>query len=91
MGKDVPDFCCPIGRELMREPVMIGDQRSYERKTIEEWFSQQEHEGKPFSSPMTRALVARKLVVNLNLKNAIAAAVEVKLAELSKRKRTRKN
>jgi hypothetical protein len=75
----------------MREPVMIGDQRSYERKAIEEWFSTQKRDGKPFCSPMTREAVSGKLEVNLNLKNAIAAAVEVKLAELSKRKRTRKN
>jgi hypothetical protein len=87
VGKDSKDFCCPIGRELMHEPVMIGDGISYEKKAVEEWFSTQKRESKPFSSPMTRALVSRKYVVNLNLKNAIAGAVEVKLAELRKRTR----
>ncbi len=71
----------------MREPVMIGDQRSYERSAIENWFSTQEREMQPFSSPMTREAVSGKIEVNLNLKNAIADAVEAKLAELGKRKR----
>jgi WD repeat, SAM and U-box domain-containing protein 1 len=87
VSKDNPDFCCPIGRELMRQPVILTDEISYEKKEIEEWFSRQEREGKPFSSPMTRALVSREYVVNRSLKNAISTAVEAKLAELGKRKR----
>jgi hypothetical protein len=89
VGKSVKDFCCPISGEPMREPVMLDDGTSYEKKAIEEWFSRQERERKPFSSPMTRARVSRKLVVNLSLKNAIAGAVEAKLAKLGKRKRQR--
>jgi hypothetical protein len=84
---DFVDFRCPIGGELMRDPVMIGDQRSYEKKAIAEWFSTQKRESKPLSSPMTREEVSGKLERNLSLKNAIAGAVEVKLAELRKRKR----
>ena len=87
VGKDVPDFCCPIGGELMREPVMLDDGTSYEKKAIAEWFSTQKRESKPLSSPMTREEVSGKLERNLSLKNAIAGAVEVKLAELRKRKR----
>ena len=65
---------------------------SYEKKEIEEWFREQERKRKPsspprFSSPMTRAVVSRKYVVNLNLKKVIAGAVEAKLAKLGKRKR----
>jgi hypothetical protein len=45
VGEDVADFCCPISGELMREPVMIGDGRSYEKTVIDEWFSTLEREG----------------------------------------------
>ncbi len=68
----------------MREPVMLDDGTSYEKKEIEKWIREQEHERKPFSSPMTRAVVSREYVVNRNLKNVIAGAVET---ELRKRKR----
>ena len=84
VGSEVTDFCCPVGLQLMREPVMLEDGRSYEKAEIDKWFQQQAREGKPFSSPMTRAPVSTKLVVNLNLKNAIDAAVEAKQAELRK-------
>ena len=86
MGSEVTDFCCPVGLQLMREPVMLEDGRSSEKAEIDKWFQQQAREGKPFSSPMTRAPVSTKLVVNLNLKNAIDAAVEAKQAELRKLK-----
>jgi hypothetical protein len=92
VGEDVPDFRCPITGEIMREPVMIDDGNSYERKAIEEWFCEQERKRNPasaqrFTSPLTREVVTRKHVVNLNLKKVIAGAVEAKLAELGKRKR----
>ncbi len=58
---------------------------------IEQWFSRQEREVKPFSSLMTPALVSREYVVNLSLKNTIAGAVEAKLAKLRKRKRQRED
>jgi hypothetical protein len=92
VGEDVPDFRCPITTVIMREPVMIDDGNSYERKAIEEWFCEQERERHPsspqrFTSPLTREVVTRKHVVNLNLKKVIAGAVEAKLAELGKRKR----
>jgi hypothetical protein len=89
VGKGFKEFCCPISGEPMREPVMLSDGTSYEKKAIKEWFRRQQHEGKPFSSPMTRALVSSDYVVNLSLKNAIAGAVEAKLAKLRKRKRQR--
>jgi hypothetical protein len=87
VGEDVADFCCAISGELMREPVVIGDGRSYEKTVIDEWFSTLKREKKPLTSPLTRAQVSGKLQDNLNLKNVIARAVEEKLAELRKRKR----
>jgi len=85
--EDVPDFRCPITTEIMREPVMLKDGNSYEKKAIEEWFREQKRKGNPFTSPTTRSEVSTELVVNRNLKNVIAGAVEAKLAELGKRKR----
>jgi len=87
VGEDVADFCCAISGELMREPVVIGDGRSYEKRVIDEWFSTLKRESKPLTSPLTRAQVSGELQENLNLKNVIARAVEEKLAELRKRKR----
>ena len=68
---------------------MLGDGLSYEAEAIKEWFRQQDREHKRPSSPMTRAPVSTKLVLNRNLQNAIDVAVEVKQAELRKRKRER--
>ncbi len=66
---------------------MLKDGNSYEMKAIEEWFREQKRKGVSFSSPTTRLDVSTELVVNRNLKNVIAGAVEAKLAELGKRKR----
>jgi hypothetical protein len=87
VGEDVADFRCPITGEIMHEPVMLMDGNSYEKKAIEEWFREQKRKGNPFTSPTTRLEVSTELVVNRNLKNVIAGAVEAKLAELGKRKR----
>jgi hypothetical protein len=88
VGSAVPDFRCPLGLQLMREPVMLEDGRSYEKANIERWFHQQELEKKPASSPVTRAVLkSTQLVVNLNLKNAIVAAVDNTKEQLGKRRR----
>jgi len=88
VGSAVPDFRCPLGLQLMREPVMLEDGRSYEKANIERWFHQQQLEEKPASSPVTRAVLrSTQLVVNLNLKNAIVAAVENTKEQLGKRRR----
>jgi hypothetical protein len=71
----------------MREPVMLEDGRSYEKANIEQWFRQQELEEKPASSPVTRTVLqSTQLVVNLNLKNDIVAAVEDMKGQLGKRR-----
>lgn len=88
LGSAVPDFRCPLGLQLMREPVMLEDGRSYEKANIERWFYQQGLEEKPASSPVTRAVLkSKQLVVNLNLKNAIVAALENTKELLGKRRR----
>ncbi len=87
VGSAVSDFRCPLGLQLMREPVMLEDGRSYEKANIEQWFRQQELEEKPASSPVTRTVLqSTQLVVNLNLKNDIVAAVEDMKGQLGKRR-----
>jgi hypothetical protein len=67
VGEDVPDFRCPITGEIMREPVMLKDGNSYEKKAIEEWFREQKRKGNPFTSPTTRLEVSTELVVNRSI------------------------
>jgi hypothetical protein len=40
--KAIPDgFICPITQDVMRDPVMLIDGHSYERKAIVDWLTQQ--------------------------------------------------
>ena len=49
-------FLCPISLSIMRDPVRATDGYTYERNEIEAWFAIRG------TSPMTRALIDRKLV-----------------------------
>ena len=61
-----PSFCCPIGRELMRDPVSCADGHSYEREHITRWLSESR------LSPVTGApLPSPDLMPNHALRNAI--------------------
>ncbi|KAG8075935.1 hypothetical protein GUJ93_ZPchr0006g42033 [Zizania palustris] len=35
-----PEFCCPISGKLMSDPVIIASGQTYERESIESWFSE---------------------------------------------------
>jgi TPR repeat protein len=65
---EVPDaYECPITTELMQDPVVVADGRSYERTAIEEWFRKGHS-----TSPMTNEkLPHRTLIPNINLRNLI--------------------
>ena len=53
-GGDHPEsLCCPISMELMECPVMAADGNTYDRASIEDWFSR----GKK-TSPLTGAPLA---------------------------------
>ena len=53
-GGDHPEsLCCPISMELMECPVIAADGNTYDRKSIEDWFSR----GKK-TSPLTGAPLA---------------------------------
>jgi hypothetical protein len=52
------DLECPISHELFRDPVMLRDGHTYERKNIEAWFARPE-----YTSPMTREIIRRSRFV----------------------------
>merc|ERR1712031_103421 len=65
---NIPDsFMCPICDEVMLDPVICaGDEQTYERSEITEWFSRSKR------SPMTnQELAITTLVSNFALKSAI--------------------
>lgn len=63
----IPDeFRCPITREIMVDPVIAKDGRSYERVAITTWLRNHK------ASPMTRQpLDAEQLTPNLSLRHCI--------------------
>ena len=62
---DAPDaFLCPITYEIMRDPVVVADGHSYERKAIEQWLEKRSR------SPMTaKPLTSKALATNHILKS----------------------
>ncbi len=64
---DENDFMCPIGGEIMTDPVIAQDGHTYERKHIVEWFRVR------LSSPLTNQnLTSAELTPNHTLKKIIA-------------------
>ena len=61
-----PSFLCPIGQEIMRDPVTCADGHSYESATIRSWLATHE------TSPLTGAqLPSNALISNHALRNSI--------------------
>lgn len=61
-----PEFLCPITTELMEDPVICADGRSYERSAITKWFETSQR------SPMTGAVLENTVMLpNVNLKALI--------------------
>lgn len=59
-------FVCPISLEIMEDPVIASDGYTYERKSIEDWFSNNS------TSPKTNLEVEdKKLITNHNLRSQI--------------------
>jgi len=58
-----PEAMCPITHELMKDPVVICDGYTFERKSIESWFQRSS------TNPMTGLRVANiALIPNINLR-----------------------
>jgi hypothetical protein len=49
---------CPIGQDVMEDPVIAADGFTYDRKNIETWINQKETVGRPATSPMTGEILA---------------------------------
>ena len=61
-----PSFLCPIGRELMRDPVVCADGHSYDRVHIQQWLASHN------TSPLTQAVLPNPtLTPNHALRNSI--------------------
>lgn len=56
-------FCCPITLELMKDPVMAKDGRTYERAAFKQWFDAR----RPvYKSPMTNVRLSSSEVIDNN-------------------------
>lgn len=63
---------CPITNAIMVDPVQASDGYTYERSAIETWLQQQQRQGLPATSPMTRApMASSELVPNRAIRDAI--------------------
>ena len=78
-------FLCPIGREVMADPVTCADGHSYDRCHITMWLV--EHD----TSPATGAqLPSRILIPNIALRNAIEEWEDAQFAAESARQRMKR-
>ena len=76
-------FLCPIGLQLMRDPVMAADGHTYERAQIEQWITARGYPG--VQSPKTNWVLAHtRLEPNHTVKSLINDAVEDQLREMRK-------
>ena len=76
-------FLCPIGLQLMRDPVMAADDHTYERAQIEQWITARGYPG--VQSPKTNWVLAHtRLQPNHTVKSLINDAVEDQLREMRK-------
>ena len=73
MEDDLPSFLCPISQMTMKDPVMLETGHSYDRKSIQQWFSSGKN-----TDPVTNLSLKRKhdMISNYALKNAILESKE---------------
>jgi len=56
-------MCC-LSRGIIRDAVQAADGRTYDRSSIEEWFTKCRNDGRQATSPLTRANISETLVPN---------------------------
>ena len=84
VAEEEKEFMCPIGHDLMREPVNAADGHTYDRLNIERLFALKA--GETLRSPMTNAEFTKTdLYPNHALKSMIERAVDAKVAEINAR------
>ena len=78
VADSVDGVLCPIGRALMREPMLATDGHTYERAEIERWFA------KSNKSPKTlMPLSSKELTSNYSMRSLIQELVDAKLQQLN--------
>ena len=71
--EDIPDdLCCPISREIFRDPVVASDGHTYSREAIENWLEKLSAQKVPLTSPFTRAELTTGLFPNLGMRNQVS-------------------
>ena len=86
---DDRNYVCPIGLEILEEPVIDEQGITYEKANIERWLNQPESQGR---SPVSRDII-QTLVPNLQLKAIIQekfakrTKIETQIAHLKERLR----
>jgi hypothetical protein len=84
VAEEEKEFMCPIGHDLMREPVNAADGHTYDRVNIERLFALKA--GETLRSPMTNAEFTKTdLYPNHALKSMIERVVDAKVAEINAR------
>jgi len=79
VAESVDGVLCPIGRMLMRDPVLAPDGHTYERVEIEKWLKESDR------SPKTlEPLALKTLVSNHSMKSLILELVDQHLQQLMK-------
>ena len=59
--EDIPaDFIDPINQELMTDPVMVSDGRTYERTSIQNWILTKQRTGAAPTSPFSESPLAHR-------------------------------
>jgi len=83
--KDPVEFCCPISRSVMTDPVIASDGQTYERESIERWLKESN------TSPITREkMVNTDLEPNIKLKGEIEIWQKKKDQVITKSSRKKK-
>ncbi|EFJ35074.1 hypothetical protein SELMODRAFT_165881 [Selaginella moellendorffii] len=65
-------FVCPLTKQIMKDPVMIQSELTYERSAIERWFKTCAEEGRSVTCPATGVLLAStEMRSNIMLRHTI--------------------
>ena len=72
---EYPDeLCCPISHEPFRDPVQTIRGMTYERKSIEDWFSECVERKQPMTDPLTNCLLPSAVLYDdKNMRFSVAA------------------
>jgi hypothetical protein len=69
------EFLCPISGDVMQDPVIADDGRTYDRRMITTWFEACRTRMVPITSPWTRELISTTLREDTMLKKKITDAI----------------